>query len=298
MRVSWVWVLAAVTSPALAQVDSFGIRQRHPTLPGSLEWNSQHWASGGARALSGRDAVDPTGFSARRGNGTVTIDGAGQLRLGGTQPRLYINSYPDGSDDASEATQRYRNIEVSVYFRRLSTAGAPYGGLVIGVRSGPLGHGSAGGDDCDATTYYAQLRNDGRWGFVKELRHPDAFGRHSSGSIWPGNGGLPVGAWVGLRYAALTRDDGSVVLELWLDRVGTGVDGGSWELLGTTIDDGSWAASATGCAYAANRIIDPGSGVVLLRNTSESEAGELSEYRWLSVREIDAGARQFHDGFE
>ncbi len=290
-----LFALAAL--PVQAQQDAFGIRQRYPTLPGTVEWTSQHWASGGARVVSGRDAIDPTGWSQRRGTGTVSIDGVGQLRLGGTQPRLYINSYPDGSDDPAEAEQRFRNVEVSVYFRRLSAAGAAFGGLVIGVRSGPLGHGSAGGDDCDATTYYARLRNDGTYDFAKELRHPDAAAR-PGGAVWPGGGTLPVNAWIGLRYAALTRSDGRVGLELWLDRTGTGAGGGSWELIGSTIDDGTWSATATGCSYPANQVVEPGGGVVLLRNTSDTDQGELSEYRWLSIREVDPAAPLFANGFE
>jgi hypothetical protein len=280
-------------------VDAFGIAQRYPRLADSIEWNSLHWSVGGARTLGGRDLpFDPTGWSQRRGSGTVAIDGEGRMRLGGTQPRLYINPYPDGSDDPSQAAQRFRNVEASVYFRRLSDAGAAYGGLVMGLRSGPLGHGSNGGDDCDATTYYARLRNDGNWDFAKELRHPNAAAQAPQ-PVWQG-ATLPLGQWIGMRFAVLTRADGQVALELWLDRSSEGIGGGDWALLGTRVDDGSWAADATGCTYPDQQVIDPGGGVVLLRNTADSDSGELSEYRWLSVREVDSqqNAALFADGFE
>jgi len=293
-----VLLLAGMALPARAQApaDSFGISQRYRTLPGTIEWASQHWATGGPRVLSGRDAFDPTNWSQRRGSGTVSINGVGQMQLGGTQPRLYVNPYPDGSDDPTDAEQLFRNTEVSVYFRRLSSAGADYGGLVIGLRSGPLGHGSAGGDNCDANTYYARLRNDGDWDFAKELHHPDATAR-SGQAVWQG-AALPVGQWIGVRFAALTRGDGRVSLELWLDRNSGGAGGGAWELLGTTIDDGGWSSPADGCPYPANQIIATGGGVVLLRNTSDTDEGPLSEYRWLSVREVDPNTQLFGDGFE
>ena len=44
----------------------------------------------------------------------------------------------------------WKNVEVSVFFMRIGTDGAAWGGCVIGARSGPNGHGE--GDPCTATT--------------------------------------------------------------------------------------------------------------------------------------------------
>jgi len=288
-----------------AIINEFGIHMAYPTRSGSREWNSLHWASGGPRVLSNRDTpFDPTGWSQKRGTGILTIDGQGILRFNGTQPRLYINPYPNGSSNPNLAAQRFRDVEVSVYFRRLHAGGAGFGGLIVGVRSGPMGHGAAGGNDCDATTYYARLRNDGNWDFAKELKHP-AAANILLAPAWAGQS-LPVGQWIGLRYAVHTVAGGHVRLELWVDRNSAGAGGGNWESLGSYTDSGQWNSDApgaptdaTGCAYPNDQIVEPGGGVVLLRNSS-SESVDLSEYRWLSVREIVAPDSEhlFANGFQ
>jgi len=298
----------ALAAPASADggaaVNGFGVTPVYPTRPGTVEWNSAHWASGGPRTLSSRDAFDPTGWSQKRGTGTLTIDGAGALRMNGTQPRLYINMYPDGSSDPHLGGQRFRDVEVSAYFRRLYSGGEDYGGFVVGVRSGPMGHGASGGNDCDATTYYARVRNDGNWDFAKDLKHP-AAANVLLAPAWSGQA-LPVNQWIGFRYAVHTMAGGNVLLELWIDRTSGGAGGGTWELLGRYTDTGHWNADAvgeptdvTGCTYANDRIVDPGNGVVLIRNSSPDSV-DLSEYRWITIREIVApGAEHlFEDSFD
>lgn len=295
-------------APALGDVppvDAFGIEGRYPSRDGTREWSSLHWSEGGARTLDGRDPFDPSGWSQRRGTGSVSIDGSGVASLAGTQPRLYINPYPDGSSDPAEAEQRFIDTEVSVWFRRVSAAGASYGGLVVGLRSGPMGHGAAGGDNCGATTHYARLRNDGGWDFAKELRHPAAAAMQAQ-PVWSGEP-LPLNQWIGLRYVAYTPVGGGVKLELWIDRDSGGAGGGDFELLGSYHDTGQWNADASngqtdasGCSYDADALIEPGGGVVLIRNTSDLADEPLSEYRWLSIREIVApdSERIFVDGLQ
>lgn len=116
-----------------ADLDTFGITRMHPTKAGTREWNSAHWANGMARR--------------------VQYDGdAGPTRK--VQPQSFVN------------------VEATGYYRRLTTGGAAYAGAELQVRTGPLAHGSSGGNLCDATGYAARFRNDGTWDFEKELKHP------------------------------------------------------------------------------------------------------------------------------
>lgn len=272
------------------QTDLFGITRFYADADPQVQWDSRHWSQGGERSLAPgvgqRDPTDASGWSQMRGSGEplLRILGDGRLRMSGGEPRFYINPYAGESDAAQH---RFTQVEFTGYFRRLSAAGAAYGGLVVGVRSGPQGHGSAGGDDCDGTTYYSRLRNDGQWQFEKELKHP-ATAVVATRALWDGDP-LPQQQWIGLKYVVYTRADGSVRLQSWIDHT-QGADGGDWELLGDYTDAGNWlqdadygAVEAEGCAYDENHIIAPGGGVVFLRNSNGD-----AEYKWISVREIKA----------
>jgi hypothetical protein len=239
------------------------------------EWNSRHWAAGAERSIAGRDPSDPTGWSLRRGNTDfMTVDGAGVMRMGGGEPRFYI--------DGTSATPRafFRDVEFTGYHMRIGADGAAYGGFVVGFRSGAEGHGSAG-DPCDANTYYLRLRHDGRWDIAKELRHPDAqVGK--SGSLFAG--GLPPERWLGMKALVRNRPDGeSVRLELFVDSVSGGDTAAArWDKVGELVDSGQWKAPAPGCAYPESSVIVEGGGVVLVRNTGVQEV----RYRHLRLREI------------
>ncbi|MBN2534188.1 MAG: dockerin type I repeat-containing protein [Spirochaetales bacterium] len=264
--------------------DVFGITMLYPTLHGSPGWDSLHWNNGINRTLSydimsGNDPEDPTFWSEYRGSGTLTIDGNGMLIMGGSQPRIYINPYP-GTGEANPE-MFFKNVEVTVYYMRIGTDGANWGGCIIGTRSGPNGH-SSWGDYCDATTYYARLRHDGNVDFYKELKHPDGdYVMHQA--FWNGNP-LPSNQWLGMKFCIYNiAGDSRVKLEMYVDRASSGANGGTWEKVIEFVDDGTWSVPASGCPYPENMPITEGGGVVMIRNTDAAEA----HYKMFSVREID-----------
>ncbi|MBN1696333.1 MAG: dockerin type I repeat-containing protein [Spirochaetales bacterium] len=270
--------------PGGTEVDVFGITMFYPTLTSSLGWDSRHWDNGIERTLSndimsGNDPEDPTFWSEYRGSGVLTIDGRGMLTMGGSQPRIYINPYPGTEETNPEMF--FKNVEVTVYYMRIGTDGANWGGCVIGVRSGPNGH-SSWGDYCDATTYYARLRHDGNVDFYKELKHPDGdYVMHHE--YWGGDP-LPSSRWIGVKVCAYNiSGDSEVKLEMYIDKTSGGANGGVWEKAIEYIDDGSWTVPASGCPYPENMPITEGGGVVMIRNTDAAEA----RYKMFSVREIN-----------
>ncbi len=289
-----------VTSASSTDKDSFGITKFYPTMPGYTDWESIHWNNGNSRTVGtgDRDPDDPTGWTHTRGDDELDIDGNGVMEMGGgNQPRIYINPYP--GSEVSGAEQVFKNIEATVYYKRKGTDGANWGGLVMGLRSGPSGHSSknysADSDYCDATTYYARFRHDGRWDFEKELKHP---GSASSGynTFLPG-GTLPSDQWIGMKYLAYNiENDTKVKLELYIDTTSNGdvSNGGEWVFLGEKIDDGSWVdPEVAGCSYSGDKVIVNSGGVILIRNTEV----ESAEYKYLSIREIDVGNASETDSF-
>ncbi len=281
-----------IDTTGTSTTDAFGITKFFATKAGSKEWVS-NWDNGSARSVgsSERDPEDPTGYTQRRGNAsTFNIDGAGILEMGGSQPRIYINPY-DGNE-ITNPDQLFKNVEGTVYYKRTGSDGANWGGLIMGLRSGPLGHSSTNYDPaanyCDANTYYARFRHDGTWDFEKELRHGDET---SSGtqSLFPG--GLPADQWIGMKYLAYNiNNDTQVKLELWIDDTSDGdtTDGGEWRLVGELIDDGNWSAgNIEDCPYSDTKIITEGGGIAFIRNTDAAKA----EYKNFSIREIDPSSR-------
>jgi hypothetical protein len=271
-------------------VDTFGSVQFLPTLPGSRSWNSAHWANGKSRTVEyASDPWDPSDWTEDHSGSTdgFRIDGAGTMAMSGGSPRFHLNSLRTSGTGA----QFFQNTEFTAYYRRSGTGGQAYGGLVVGARSGPLGHASSGGDDCDATTYYARFRDDGKWDFEKELKHPTSdywsgSGFHTQDPLWGGNI-LPLKRWIGIKYLVWTLADGrSVHLESWIDSVSGGDPAlAVWSRVGSVVDSGQWAAAPSaiaGCTYTSQyTVIDPGHGTFLLRTD-----GDTAEYRMVSLREI------------
>jgi hypothetical protein len=204
------------------------------------------------------------------------------LHMGGTEPRIYINGFP-GSTETNPGVF-WKNVEVTVYYQRRGTTGANWGGLVVGVRSGPNGH-SSDGDPCDATTYYARFRHDARRDIEKELKHPESAPMRQQ-VMWPGLSLSPAGRWIGMKYIVYNvNNDQNVRLLLYCDTTtgGQATNGGKWDLLIDYTDNGNWSADAPDCPYASNFIITKGGGVVMIRNTEADSA----LYTMFSIREID-----------
>lgn len=269
-------LLACLASAALAEVDVFGLTRLMPSASPLVEWNSAHWAKGQKRTLVSVDPEDPTGWSRKRGNGTLMeIDGAGMLRMGGDQPRIYFQS-------SAASKVFFLNVEFTGYFRRVGSDGATNGGFNVGVRSSENGHGEV--DHCLASTYYLGFRYPGTWVFYKELDHPNgATGK--SGRLLAGNAAMPAGKWIGMKYLSYNIPGRNAVkLEAYLDTVSGGdpVRGGTWTKVAEIIDEGNWTAPTGTCTMAGNMVITRGGGVVFIRNTGAAEA----QYKMVSVREI------------
>lgn len=280
--------------------DAFGIIQIYPTKSGTVEWNSTHWNNGIPRTIKySADAYDPTGWTEDHSGSTngFKIDGNGIMNMSGGSPRFHINSLIN----KKVAAQKFLNTEFTAYYRRIGNTGPAYGGMVVGARSGPLGHASQGGNDCDATTYYARFRHDGKWDFEKELKHPTSdywsgSGFHKQDPIWNGLA-MPENKWIGMKYIIYNIENNSKVkLELYIDTLSNGnpVNGGFWEKIGEITDEGNWPAAPstiTGCNYSDPKtIIQEGHGTFLLRTD-----GDQAEYKMVSIREIIPGDFFYND---
>jgi len=268
-------------SGTTSQKDVFGILEKYPTAPGGKTWTSQHWANGKARYITGRDPDDPTGISESRSDqAQLWVDGKGILQFIGSgsaaEPRFHLNGVPNTF---------FKNVEITFYYWKTSDADVDWGGLVVGARSGPEGH-SQSSQYCDAHTYYGRIRNDGKWDFEKELKHPASSTRNGT-NIWNGATSLPANKWIGMKYVVYdttVAGKPAVKLELYRDQ-SFGQNGGNWEKLGETVDSGGWAPPQSGgnCAGTPTDYVPTnGGGVIVLRNT-----GSIKDaYRWMTVREI------------
>jgi hypothetical protein len=280
---------------ANSTLDTFGIARFFPTKANTREWNSAHWNNGIARTFTyAPDTCDPTGWTEDHSSGTdgFRINGKGMMTMSGGGPRFHVNSLLTTKVSA----QRFVNSEFTAYYRRRGTQGANWGGMVVGLRSGPLGHASPGGNDCDATTYYARFRNDGKWDFEKELKHPNSTYWSGSGfnrqdQLWQGVP-LPVNRWIGMKYCAINiKNNTQVRLLLYIDSVSNGnpQNGGRWEKVGEVIDTGSWAAGdVSECSYSSTMVITEGGGTILMRTDNDT-----ADYTMVSIREVDDAVGTF-----
>lgn len=268
----------ATDAEVKATSDVFGITYLHPTLPDGTYWISR-W--GPPRSFSGVDPEDRW-FDADHGSGSFDA-GGGRLQISGENPRMYIH------DPALQ--RQWRDVEVTVYAKRVRDSGIPFAGVTVVARANHLVTEEGESDRCDTRGYGGRLRFDGHTDFEKETAHPQnqAIGNKE---IFPG--GLPVGQWFGVKYLVFDRQDG-VHLQLWLDRT-DGHDGGSWEMLGEVVDNGHVFGKVP-CAPG----IDPRMPLTAAPTREGSESGRpnvsvyfrsdgIGEhglvYKWASVREI------------
>ena len=293
-----VALLVPVSVFAEESTDVFGFQKFFKTKDGSYSWDSKHWANGNARGINwDGDPDDPTEWTDNRSAGEANpffkIDGLGVMQMMSSGPRFHIN----GQQSWVEHKQKFLNVEYTGYFKRDALGGENYGGMVVGVRSGALGHGSDGGDDCDAHTYYARFRNDGKWDFEKEWKHPGSYYRSGTGvgsqdPLW-GGAVLPVDKWIGMKYVVYNKDAATVHLELYIDSSSNATPPGKWELVGVAEDASQdWsgasggAATIDGCSYsdAKAAILQEGDAIIMRSDNDHPY------YKFVSVREIDPTA--------
>jgi hypothetical protein len=270
----------AVDAPRPEAMDAFGIRQIHPTIKGGMRWTAK-WDR--PRRFSGVDPRDPW-FDADHGEGRMTAAG-GRLRISGDIPRMYVHD--------PQRRRQWRDVEVTMYFKRVADAGVDYAGMVSVVRTNHGVTGDENTDVCDTRGLSARMRYDGRVDFDKETAHP-ASEAAAGKRHW--RHGLPRNRWIGYKHIVYDLPNGDVRQTLWIDTT-NGRGGGDWRLIDSLVDDGDRFGDKA-CADG----IDPEMPLTNAPNRRGSESGlpNLSVYfrsdrvepdglvyKWGSIREIE-----------
>jgi hypothetical protein len=258
--------------------DRFGIRYLQPTMPLGTVWVSK-WDHD--RSFDGVDPRDPW-FDADHGEATYRVED-GQLFVTGEIPRMYVHD--------PRSRRQWRDVEMTMYFKRVQDKGVPYAGMTMVARSNHL-ETESGTRECDTRGIGARIRYDGHVDFEKETAFP-LNAATGNKVLW--SGGMPHDQWIGMKYVVYDKADG-VHLQLWMDLT-DGQDGGHWQLVNSMVDNGH-VLGRVPCAAG----IDP---QLALTNDPHREGSETGlpnltvyfrsdgvlqdglVYKWGSVREIE-----------
>lgn len=268
----------ATDAQVRARSDAFGITNLQPTRPGGTIWTSR-W--GPSRSFEDADPWDPW-FDTFHSRATYRA-GGGLLWISGEVPRMYVRD-PD-------LERQWRDVEITVYFKRVADANVPYAGMTAVARANHLKTEEGTDDLCDTRGYGARMRYDGHVDFEKETAHPSNEAV-ANRALW--SGGLPKDKWIGYKF--LVYDVGAAVhLELWRDLSG-GKGGGDWQQVDSIVDTGSLFGGEP-CKEG----IDPRMQLTNSPHRLGSESGKPNVsvyfrsdgvfqdglvYKWGSVREI------------
>lgn len=261
--------------------DVFGIRKIYPTKASGDEF---FYTS----------ATDPRfGY----GNATVLVQG-GDTLVADPQPRLLIytqgnndgnlseddrgNSPPLQSHDFSELASTgywyqardWKNVEFTVYFSVDEILDDTEEELELVLRS--VLHDNNVENGCGGSSYHCCINYvDGRVRFKKEENHAEyEIDNYTSTDI----GNIGTGRWIGFKGVVFNRADGSVEMEIWVDKS----NNNTWTKYHSKIDTGNWGDNMDGCgASSGGAKISWGSPICMIK-WNENEM----RLRYISVREI------------
>lgn len=170
------------------------------------------------------DKVDPNDpwFDVNHGTASY-VTRAGQLFITGQTPRMYVHD-PDMG-------RQWRDVEITMYFKRMADARVPYAGMTAVARSNHGVTGDETQDLCDTRGYGARVRYDGRTDFEKETSHPFNQSTHERQLF---AGGMPYNRWIGFKFVVYDLSPHRVKLETWLDQN----DDGNWRKVNELVDNG------------------------------------------------------------
>lgn len=246
--------------------DDHEIKFIKPTLSGGT-YSRSNW--GPRRGFTGVDPQDPW-FDAGHGSGSYQA-GNGILHISGDIPRMYIY------DPAHE--REWRDVEITMYFRRAADTDVPYAGTTAIARANHLATEDTE-ELCDTRGYGARVRFDGSVDSTKETAHPQS---ETAANVVQWADGMPSDTWIGYKF-------------LVYDTTAGGKEGGSWRKVNEITDDGRLFGDAA-CADG----IDPKMALTNSPRRPGSESGKPNlsvyfrsdgidedglDYKWGSIREI------------
>lgn len=205
--------------------DKFGIKKIYPTAINGRSWYSK-WDNGHTRSWTDQsnDQYDSEFITKYKGAGSYKTDGKGILKISGEYPRMYV-------EDPNKI-KKWRNVEITIYGKRVSDDNNPSGGIMVYARTNHMIDSNL----CDTRGYGGRFKYNGYMNFEKETRHGSGYAQKADRYYWPG--GMPKNTWFGLKFIIRDRSDGNVKLELWIDEK-NGYNGGAWNKVGEFVDNGS-----------------------------------------------------------
>lgn len=246
-----VFLFSESTFASTDSLDKFGIKMLNKTIDGGREWFNR-WNEGTQRTITwGPDVID-TEFMIR-GSTTCVIFGAsgetaGQIKVTGSGPRLYVRGTSSESVPPPVGTPKWNNVEITLY-AKTTDAGSKV--IYAGIEAVCKTNHCPDSDDTTTRGYGGRVLFDGRVDIEKELSHgkgsnirtyPSFFWTQEDGGVLSTNSTLksqnnnnpvyelPLNKWIGYKLVARNCDnDTNVRVEVYIDKT-DGLNGGDWKL--------------------------------------------------------------------